>query len=127
MGGLKITTSGNFNNSIAYLKRLQQDDGRKLLVQYGEMAMSNLALNTPIDTGLTARSYTMDIRKTSYGLEAIISNTNVTSDGVPIPLILHYGHGTGTGGYVPARPFIDTAIKPANDAFSASVERRLRN
>ncbi|AHV82980.1 hypothetical protein P078_0017 [Lactococcus phage P078] len=127
MGGLKITTSGNFDNSIAYLKRLQQDDGRKLLVQYGEMAMTNLSVNTPIDTGLTSRSYTMDIRKTSYGLEAVISNSNVTADGVPIPLIIHYGHGTGTGGYVPARPFIDTAIKPASDAFAASVERRLRN
>lgn len=84
------------------------------LDKFGKAGVEALALNTPVDTGKTANSwyYTIEINKNS----AVISfnNSNI-QNGVPIAIILQYGHGTRHGGWVEGRDYINPAIQPIFD------------
>ncbi len=88
--------------------------------------VATLALATPIDTGETASSWSYKVSKTAKGAEIAIYNSDMTEDGVPIPILIQYGHGTGTGGYVPPRDFINPAIRPIYSRASSIIERRIK-
>ena len=83
--------------------------------------MAALASATPIDSGMTANSWNYSIEKKNGVIKISFNNTNI-QNGVPIAIILQYGHGTGTGGWVEGRDYINPAIQPifdkiANDAW----------
>lgn len=112
---------GNFNNTENFLKRASRFDIRRILERYAKEGVAALSAATPVDSGLTASSwgYEITINKDSYVIAWTNSNIN---DGVPIAIILQYGHGTGTGGWVEGRDYINPAIQPifdkiANDAW----------
>jgi len=90
------------------------------LSRYGEEGVQALAEATPKDSGDTARSWTYEIERTSTSYAIIWSNTNVV-DGVPIAVLIQVGHGTGTGGYVSGRDYINPALRPVFDRIAASV------
>ena len=89
----------------------------KILEKYGQMGVSALASATPIDSGTTAESWGYEI---SIGKEeATIYWTNTNQNkGVYIAVILQYGHGTGTGGYVQGVDYINPAIRPVFDKIA---------
>lgn len=91
-----------------------------LLEKYAIKGVEALSLATPEDTGKTAASWTYDIRRTSSGLAIVWRNTNIVN-GVPIAVILQYGHATGTGGYVEGRDYINPAIRPIFDKIAKSA------
>ena len=76
--------------------------------------MAALASATPVDSGLTADSWKYEIQHTNGSAVISFHNTNV-HNGVPIAIILQYGHGTGTGGWVQGRDYINPAIQPIFD------------
>ena len=117
---------GNFNNTERFLKGATKIDYRRILENYGREGVNALASATPVDSGLTANSwdYEIFIGKGSYSISW--TNSNVR-DGVPIAIILQYGHGTGTGGYVQGRDYINPAIKPIFDKIAKSVWREVTN
>ena len=83
--------------------------------------MSALKSATPVDSGKTADSWYYEITRTSSSVSIVFNNSNI-NDGVPIAIILQMGHGTGTGGWVQGRDYINPAIQPvfdkiANDAW----------
>lgn len=86
--------------------------------------MAALASATPVDSGETAGSwyYRIENRKGS----AIISfhNSNI-QNGVPIAIILQYGHGTGTGGWVEGIDYINPAIQPIFDEIAKNAWREV--
>lgn len=84
---------------------------RSILDNYGQQGVNALASATPVDTGLTANQWAYEINKTNTGFSIGWSNTNVV-DGVPIVILLQYGHGTKNGAYVRGRDFINPAIRP---------------
>lgn len=75
---------------------------------------------TPKDTGETAKSWEYVIRYETNGPVLIWRNTNIV-DGVSIAVILQYGHGTGTGGYVQGRDYINPALRPIFDDIAKSA------
>lgn len=102
---------GNFKKTRKFLKRcsnLQLDD---LLDQYGKEGVETLARATPKDTGKTAASWSYAVHKSDGRIAITWSNSNIV-DGVPIAVILQYGHGTRNGGYVEGVDYINPAMRP---------------
>ena len=81
---------------------------------------------TPVDTGETASSWGYTLEETKKGISIVWTNSNV-NEGVPIALILQYGHGTGTGGYVKGRDYINPAIRPIFDKIAEKVWNEVKN
>jgi hypothetical protein len=121
---ITITQKGSFANVERYLSRLKQDEAYKILDKYGNLGMVALSNATPSESGETAASwyYTIESRK---GYHSIRWHNRHIEDGVPIAVILQYGHGTGTGGYVEGRDYIMPAIRPVFDQIVADVWREV--
>ena len=119
-----ITQSGNFNNTERFLNGAKKLDVKRILESYAKEGVRALSSATPVDSGLTASSwdYKINISKGSYSISW--TNSNVV-DGVPIAIILQYGHGTGTGGYVQGRDYINPALRPIFDKIADSVWREV--
>ena len=109
--GITFSGRGDFKNSTKWLERALNAFNKSLFDKYGRMGVDALAKATPIDTGLTASSWYYEIHKTDTMVSINFMNSN-RNKGVPIALILQYGHGTGTGGYVQGRDYINPAIQP---------------
>lgn len=111
---IRITSKGDFNNTFRFLKKMQKFKIKSILEKYGKMGVDALASATPVDSGLTAScwSYEVSISKEEATINWTNSNQN---NGVYIAVILQYGHGTGTGGYVQGRDYINPAIRPVFD------------
>ena len=84
------------------------------------MGVEALAQATPVKTGKTASSWSYDLLTTNSGYELVFSNSNF-NNGVPIAVILQYGHGTGTGGWVEGRDYINPALQPVFDEIAKTV------
>lgn len=112
MIGFRI--KGDFKKANSYLERVKEAVKLGMLDKYGRMGVEALASATPVDTGLTASCWGYRIERTSSSASIIFYNTNVNK-GVPIAIILQYGHGTGTGGWVEGRDYINPAIQPVFD------------
>jgi hypothetical protein len=114
---INFTQTGSFDKTEAYLARLKQEDLSAVLNKYGEMGVNALSNATPIDSGLTAQSwyYTIESRRGYYSIRW--HNSNVQS-GLPIAVLIQYGHGTRNGGYVQGRDYIMPAIQPIFDQIA---------
>ena len=120
-----ITSSGNLKKTDAFLKRLQKRDIYSDLDRYGKMGVSALSRATPVDSSLTANSWAYRvIRGRRPGIEWY--NTNVVG-GTPVAILIQYGHGTGTGGYVQGRDFINPAIRPIFNQISDDIWKKVRH
>ena len=117
---LTISSTGNFQNTEKFLKRMTEQSIFACLNQYGEEGVQALMAATPQDSGMTAASWTYEIEKTSTSYAIIWNNTNVI-DGIPIAVLIQVGHGTGTGGYVAGRDYINPALQPVFDRIAATV------
>lgn len=113
----KLTTSGDFNGLEAFLKRAGKREYLKALDKYGKQGVDALASATPLDTGDTASQWDYEIHETGEGAELIWLNRNMNK-GANIAILLQYGHGTGTGGYVQGRDYINPAMRPIFDKIA---------
>ena len=111
---VKITHKGDFSRVTAYLKKAKKGVSIKSLDKYGKAGVAALAAATPVDTGLTASSWSYEIENKNGVVRISFTNSNI-QNGVPIAIILNYGHGTGNGGWVEGRDYIDPAIQPIFD------------
>ena len=105
---------GNFSKLTRYLERVKQAVNMGLLDRYGREGVEALSAATPVETGLTASSWYYKIENQYGSAKIVFGNTNI-QNGVPIAIILHYGHGTGNGGWVQGREYINSAIQPIFD------------
>lgn len=105
---------GDFSNTKRYLNNAKKSARFEVLDKYGKEGVAALSSATPVDTGLTASSWYYKIEQNKNGASIIFCNSNV-QNGVPIAIILQYGHATGTGGWVEGRDYINPAIQPVFD------------
>lgn len=115
-----IRQKGNFNNIEKFLKKAQRNNFFSSLEKYGRAGVSALASATPIDSGLTADSWDFEIHRSKGSVSIRWTNSNI-NDGVPIAIIIQYGHGTRNGGYVQGRDYINPAIRPIFDKMANEV------
>lgn len=107
---------GNFDKTSKFLKKNRKWTLPDLSV-FGEEGVVALSAATPVDTGKTAGSWYYRIVQTEGQVSIQWLNSNVV-DGVPIAVILQYGHGTGTGGYVQGRDYINPVMRPIFDKIA---------
>lgn len=110
--GVNFKYKGSFKNVTTFLTRNTDNDIRKIMAKYGEKGIVQLSITTPKDTGETASSWSYDIVKTDSGWQLVFNNSKVTRDGVPVAVLLQYGHGLKNGSYVRGIDFINPALKP---------------
>ena len=106
---ITMTHHGSFTTTEKYFERLKELFKRGELDKYGELGIEYLREYTPKNTGLTSESWIYEINYDSDGMEIVWKNTNV-QNGQEIAMILQYGHGTGSGGYVKGIDYIKTSI-----------------
>ena len=106
---VSIRHKGDFSRTFSYLGKLKKGIRLADLEKYGRKGVEALASATPVDTGLTANSF---------------HNSNI-QNGVPIAIILHYGHGTRNGGWVQGRDYINPAIQPIFDELANNAWREV--
>ena len=123
---IKISIKGNFKNIERFFdgakNRLPQRI-RSVLDRYGLQGVAALQAYTPKDSGETANSWKYEI----FNLGIAWSNTNVTSNGTPIAILLQYGHGTKNGGYVQGRDYINPALQPIFDEIADNCWKEVEN
>lgn len=117
---IRLKQRGNFNKTTAYLERIKNLLHAGLLDKYGREGVNALRAATPTSTGLTAASWSYRITNTQGRIALEFCNSNF-QNGVPIAIILQYGHGTGTGGWVEGRDYINPAIQPIFDNLAAEA------
>lgn len=117
---IKIRHRGNFNNLERFFNKISNKEYLNVLDKYGEIGVDALRKSTPVDSGATAESWTYEIEHTRDATKISFLNTNFNK-GVNIAILLRYGHGTGTGGFVQGRNFIDPAIQPVFDEMAEAL------
>lgn len=113
---IKFTQKGDFNNTTRYLERNKKIN-IKDLDKYGKIGVLALEKATPYYTGITSKSWDYYIEEGNGRVSLIFTNSN-RNQGVPIAIILQYGHATGTGGYVQGRDYINPAVRPIFDEIA---------
>lgn len=111
---VRLTSKGDFSKTESFLKNLSKYQDRVNLDMYAQRGVEALASATPVDTGETAGGWYYKIEKSKGETVINFCNSNV-QNGVPIAIILQYGHGTNNGGWVEGQDYINPAIRPVFD------------
>lgn len=121
---ISVKQHGDFSKATRYLIKTKEAVNRRILDRYGRAGVSALASNTPVDTGLTAKSWYYEISGRNGSYTITFKNSNF-QNGVPIAIILFYGHGTRNGGWVEGRDYINPAIQPIFDQLANEAWREV--
>ncbi len=114
---IKFSHKGDFSKLTRFLERVKEAVRLGDLDKYGREGVSALASATPVDSGLTSRSWYYEIVNRNGTATITFYNSNI-QNGVPIAIILQYGHGTRNGGWVQGRDYINPAIQPVFDKIA---------
>lgn len=121
---IRFRHKGDFSKLTKYLERAKETVKLGDLDKYGREGVVALASATPVKSGLTANSWYYEIEKSNGSIRINFNNRNI-QNGVPIAVILQYGHGTGTGGWVEGRDYINPAIQPIFDRIAENAWREV--
>jgi hypothetical protein len=108
---ITFTQKGSFNKTEKFLAYLNKGDLYGTLDAWARVGVNALVSATPVESGETSRSWAYKIAQKGAVTTITWTNSHIV-DGVPIAIILQYGHGTGTGGYIQGRDYINPALKP---------------
>lgn len=114
---ISIKHKGHFNKTEKFFVTVKNDNYIKNLDRFGREGVDALSAATPKKTGKTAASWIYTITRENGNIVISWSNTN-ENNGVNIAVILQYGHGTGTGGFVQGRDYINPAMQPIFDRIA---------
>ena len=121
---IRFRLNGDFSKLTRYFERVKEVVRLGDLDKYGRAGVAALASATPVDSGLTASSWYYKIENKGGSVTISFHNSNI-QNGVPIAIILQYGHGTGTGGWVEGRDYINPAIQPIFDEIANNAWREV--
>lgn len=111
---ITFRSKGNYSKATRYFERVKEALKLSILDKYGKQGVAALSSATPVESGKTANSWNYEIVRERGSAKIVFTNSNINK-GVPIAIILQYGHGTGTGGWVEGRDYINPAIQPIFD------------
>ena len=114
---ISFRQKGDFSKLTKFLERAKESVKLGDLDKYGRAGVEALVSATPVASGLTASSWYYEIENKNGSAKITFLNRNI-QNGVPIAIILQYGHGTGTGGWVQGRDYINPAIQPLFDKIA---------
>jgi hypothetical protein len=112
---------GNWNKTRHFLTKVSRIKFKDILAKYGEQGVRALREATPVDSGLTQSSWGYEILEKSgaakNSVALVWTNANVVN-GVPIAILIQYGHATRGGAFVQGRDYINPALRPIFDRIS---------
>ena len=111
---ISFRQKGDFSKLTSFLEKAKESVKIGDLDKYGREGVAALSSATPIDSGKTANSWSYEIMNKDGSVTISFNNSNI-QNGVPIAIILQYGHGTKNGGWVQGRDYINPAIQPVFD------------
>ena len=121
---VKVRQKGDFVKLTRYLEKTKKTVRLSGLDTFAREGVAALSSATPVDTGLTAKSWYYTIEKENGIIKISFNNSNI-QNGVPIAIILQYGHGTRNGGWVEGRDYINPAIQPIFDKITENAWREV--
>lgn len=117
---ISFRQKGDFSKLTRYLERVKEVARLSVLDKYGREGVAALSSATPVDTGETANSWFYEIEHNNGSATITFCNSHI-EQGVPIAIVLQYGHATGTGGWVEGRDYINPAIQPIFDKIASEA------
>ena len=121
---ISFRQKGDFSKVTKFLEKAKESVHLGILDKYGREGVAALSSATPVDTGLTAKSWYYTIENKN-GVAILSFNNSNIQNGVPIAIILQYGHGTRNGGWVQGRDYINPAIQPLFDKIADAAWREV--
>lgn len=121
-----VKQRGSFKNLDKFLYTVSKGDVYSVLESLGQRGVDALASSTPVDSGITAGSWGYLIERENGKVRIVWTNSS-QNQGLSIAILLQYGHGTGTGGYVEGRDYINPAIQPIFDDIADAVWQAIKN
>lgn len=121
---ISISTTKDNNKTTKALQKMKRHRLFSDLHRYGALGVQALSRATPVDSRLTAGSWEYRIVNERNGPRIEWYNTNEIN-GTSVVILIQYGHGTGSGGYVQGRDFINPAIQPLFDKFAADIWKKV--
>lgn len=121
---ITFSQQGNFSKFNKWLEKMAEGFDLGVLDRYGREGVQALSSATPVDSSLTANSWYYTIERKDGRITLSFGNKNI-QNGIPIAIILQYGHGTGTGGWVEGRDYINPAIQPIFDKIAENAWREV--
>lgn len=124
---ITFTTRGSFRNTEKMLRSMQNLNFQQLLGSMGQAGVQALINATPKDSGLAASSWSYKIVQNGRKVGIVWINDDKENGGFPVAIMLQYGYGTGTGGYVQGRDYINPAMKPIFDKIADTVWKAVKS
>ena len=122
-GYMSYSSKGDWSKTEAFLKAAaNRTKMRAVLERYGQIGVNALRSATPTETGESANAWYYEVTSGEGGMSIVWRNNHMAGS-TPLVILLHYGHATGTGGYVQGREFINSTIEPIFDQIEAEVLR----
>nr|DAK51931.1 MAG TPA: type I neck protein [Caudoviricetes sp.] len=112
--------SGSLKNFEGFLYKNRKRRLYQLLNEYGKQGVELLRDATPVDTGKTATGWDYEIEVSSQGVSLYWVNNNV-NEGVPIAILIQYGHATRSGSYVQGVDYINPALRPLFESMATKL------
>lgn len=122
---LEFEQKGNFKTTLKFLQRASEKRYLKVFAKYGAEGVRALSKATPIDTGKTASSWSYEIVQSNRGATITWNNSN-SVNGVPIAIVIQYGHATRGGTFVEGRDYINPALRPIFDKMASEIWKEVR-
>ena len=126
MARIQLSSRGSFRKTEDFLKVMKRKDIYKSLESYGQRGVAALASATPVYEGIAASSWTYEVTRKGKYYSIAWHNMNIES-GIPVVILIQYGHATRNGGYVQGRDFINPVIRPLFDQISDEVWKAVKN
>jgi hypothetical protein len=124
---LEITVKDSSDSTDKFLSKLAHGGMFDVIDSYAQRGAEALSSATPVESGATAASWSYEIQRNGRDVSIFWTNNHLDSEGTPIAVMLQFGHGTGTGGYVQGRDYINPAIQPIMDQIADAVWREVES
>lgn len=111
---------GDFELTTKFLKKDRKKIESINFEKYGQIGVNALSSATPVDSGTTAKSWAYEVVRGKDFVSIRYYNTNVES-GIPIAVLIQYGHATKNGGWIEGRDYINPSIQPIFDKIVKDV------
>lgn len=118
---LSFKHTGSFSKTTRFFEKMKRRDQYRVLNTYGREGVAALMQATPKDTGKTSQSWSYTVSITKDSASITWTNDNVTTDGTPIAVLIQYGHGTKSGGYVKGLDYINPAMRPIFEKITREI------
>lgn len=115
-----LSYTGSLLKTESYLQSLERLNISSILSKYAQQGVQALISATPTDSGLASQSWGYEVSKSNNSYSITWTNKDI-ENGFPVAIMLQFGHGTGTGGYVQGRDYINPAMRPIFDQLAEEV------